>query len=405
MSTPSPTPTGAHIAMFSIAAPGHVNPSLDVIRELVDRGHRVSYAIPAEFADKVAEAGAEPRIYESAITTKVDPSFWGTELIDALEIFLEDSVRALPQLAEAFAGDEPDLVLYDIAAYPARVLAHTWGVPAVQLSPSMVAWEGYEAEVGEPATRDMRQTERGIAYYRRFRDWLTEHGLPDPDPDRFAGRPARCVALISEVMQPNADRVNRDVYTFTGPCLSGRAEQEEWRRPTDARNVMLVSLGSAFTKAPDFYRSCVAAFGGLPGWHVVLQIGRHVTEEELGPIPANFEVHSWVPQLAILREADLFVTHAGMGGSQEGLVCRVPMIAVPQAVDQYGNAEMLESLGVARRLETEAATPQALREAFEQLTGDQEMPARWAAVAERTRAEGGTTSAADLIEAELPVRP
>ncbi len=46
--------------MFSIAAHGHVNPSLEVIRELVARGHRVSYAVPASFAAKVAETGATP---------------------------------------------------------------------------------------------------------------------------------------------------------------------------------------------------------------------------------------------------------------------------------------------------------------------------------------------------------
>lgn len=49
----------AHIAMFSIAAHGHVNPSLEVIRELVARGHRVTYAVPPVLADKVAATGAE----------------------------------------------------------------------------------------------------------------------------------------------------------------------------------------------------------------------------------------------------------------------------------------------------------------------------------------------------------
>jgi macrolide glycosyltransferase len=51
--------TRSHIAMFSIAAHGHVNPSLEVIRELVARGHRVTYAVPPLFAEKVAEP--EPR--------------------------------------------------------------------------------------------------------------------------------------------------------------------------------------------------------------------------------------------------------------------------------------------------------------------------------------------------------
>lgn len=82
--------------MFSIAAHGHVNPSLEVIRELVARGHRVSYAIPASFADKVAATGAEPVIYTSVLPTEENPEDWGTELIDNIEPFLEDAVQALP---------------------------------------------------------------------------------------------------------------------------------------------------------------------------------------------------------------------------------------------------------------------------------------------------------------------
>jgi hypothetical protein len=39
--------------------------------------------------------------------------------------------------------------------------------------------------------------------------------------------------------------------------------------------------------------------------------------------------------------------HAGMGGCSEGLCEGVPMIAVPQAVDQFTNAQMLAQSGVA----------------------------------------------------------
>lgn len=68
----------AHIAMFSIALHGHVNPSLEVIRELVARGHRVTYAIPPLLADKVAEAGAEPKLWNSTLPgPDADPEAWG----------------------------------------------------------------------------------------------------------------------------------------------------------------------------------------------------------------------------------------------------------------------------------------------------------------------------------------
>lgn len=393
----------AHIAMFSIAAHGHVNPSIEVIRELVARGHRVSYAIPASFAEKVAETGATPVIWNSTLPTDDEPEAWGTELIDNLEPFLNDAVQALPQLAAAFEGDEPDLVIHDITAYPAPVLAHRWGVPAVSLSPNLVAWEGYEEEVAGPMFADLKASERGQAYYARFAAWLTENGLGD-QVDSFQGRPRRSVVLIPRALQPNADRVDTSVYTFVGACQGDRtATQGRWQRPESAegRKVLLVSLGSAFTKQPAFYRACAEAFGDLPDWHVVLQIGKFTDEADLGTIPANVEVHRWVPQLDILRQADAFITHAGAGGSQEGLATATPMVAVPQAVDQFGNADMLVSLGVARHVPMELADAATLREAVLALLSDPGVAARCEEVRAQMASEGGTRQAADLIEAEL----
>jgi MGT family glycosyltransferase len=194
--------------------------------------------------------------------------------------------------------------------------------------------------------------------------------------------------------------VDESVYSFVGACQGDRASEGEWKRPADAEKVLLVSLGSSFTNQPAFYRECVKAFGDLSGWHMVLQIGRYVDESELGELPRNVEVHSWVPQLSVLRQADAFITHAGAGGSQEGLATGTPMVAVPQAVDQFGNADMLVGLGVARRVATEAPAAE-LREAVLSLTSDPDVAARLASIRAEMAGEGGTRRAADLIEAEL----
>lgn len=192
----------AHIAMFSIALHGHVNPSLEVIRELVARGHRVTYAIPPLLADKVAEAGAEPKLWNSTLPgPDADPEAWGSTLLDNVEPFLADAIQSLPQLAQAYEGDEPDLVLHDIASYTARVLGRRWEVPVISLSPCMVAWEGYEQEVGEPMWEEPRKTERGQAYYARFHAWLEENGITD-HPDPFIGRPDRSLVLIPKRSSP-----------------------------------------------------------------------------------------------------------------------------------------------------------------------------------------------------------
>ncbi|WP_406174667.1 macrolide-inactivating glycosyltransferase [Streptomyces sp. NBC_00996] len=390
----------AHIAMFSIAAHGHVNPSIEVIRELVARGHRVTYAIPPAFAAKIAETGAEPKLWQTTLPTDDDPDAWGSELIDNIEPFLADALQAEPQLAAAYAGDEPDLVPYDITAYPARVLAHRWGVPIVQLSPNLVAWEGYEEEVGKPMFEPLERTPRGKAFYETFARWIAENGM-DLSVEDFMGRPDRCLVLIPKVLQPNADRVDEKRYTFVGACQGDRAAQGDWQRPADAEKVLLVSLGSSFTKQPGFYRECVRAFGDLPGWHVVLQIGKFVDPSELGEVPGNVEVHPWVPQMSVLRQADAFITHAGAGGSQEGLATGTPMVAVPQAVDQFGNADTLQALGVARQVPMETATAQTLREAVLSIADDPEVARRLHEIREQMAQEGGTRRAADLVEAEL----
>jgi MGT family glycosyltransferase len=386
----------AHIAMVSIPAPGHVNPSLEVIRELVARGHRVTYANDPAWAETVRAVGAELVPYHSTLPFHRDDAWEGDD-IDALRLFLDDAIAMLPQLRAAYDTDRPDLFLYDIAGGPARILGAQWGIPAVQLSPTYVAWEGYEDDMRE-TTDAWKADPRGADYYRTLADWLTENGMPADES--WMGRPERCLVLIPRALQPNADQVGPG-YTFVGPFLAPRPEQGEWVRPASAEKLLLVSLGSAFTDHPDFYRRCIAAFGDLPGWHVVLQIGSHVDPAVLGAVPASVEVHSWVPQLAILEQADAFLTHAGMGGSVEGLWTGTPMIAAPQAVDQFGNADALVAAGVARRIDSDTVTPEELRAALTELTGSAEVAARSAEIRADLREHGGVARAVELIEQEL----
>nr|WP_121162896.1 macrolide family glycosyltransferase [Micromonospora pisi] len=382
--------------MIGIPAVSHLLPSVEIIRELVARGHRVTYANDPAVTDLVTATGAQFVPYDS--TLPVADHDWPDDPIAAMGVFLDDAVAALPQLRAAYDHDRADLYLYDIGSFAARALAEAHQRPIVQLSPTYVAWNGYEQDVAA----QLWELPGATAYRAKFAAWLAGNGATTTDVDAFSGRPARALALIPRAMQPHADRVDNDVVTFVGPCFGERADQGGWTPPTGTEKVLLISLGSAYTRQPEFYRQCLAAFGDLSGWHVVLQVGKHTDPAELGRIPGNVEVHPWVAQLAILERADAFVTHAGMGGSSEGLFTGTPMIAVPQAVDQFTNADRLVELGVARRIDTSDATAATLREALLALTTDAEVTRRCAALRTAARAEGGTSRAADLIEALLP---
>ncbi|MEV7191167.1 macrolide family glycosyltransferase [Streptomyces sp. NPDC093510] len=385
----------AHIAMIGVPMVSHVLPGLEIIRELVARGHRVTYANDPATAGLIEPTGAELVAYESTLPFR--DNIWPEDPIAASALFLDDAMAVLPQLHAAYDDDPADLYLYDIGAYVARALAEAQGRPIVQLSPTYVAWGSYQEDVGAY----LAQLPGADALEARFKEWLAGSGATTLDVAEFSGRPPRAIATVARAMQPHADTVDPERIDFVGPCLGDRALRESWTRPTGAEKVLLVSLGSAYTVQPEFYRRCVAAFGDLPGWHVVLQIGKHVDRAELGDVPGNVEVRSWAPQLAVLEQADAFVTHAGMGSSGEGLFAGVPMIAVPQGAEQPMNADRLVELGVARRIDTEAATADALRAALLELVSDPEVARRSAALRAGARAEGGAARAADLIEAEL----
>ena len=49
----------SRIVFFSIPAYGHTNPTVEVVRQLVRRGHRVRYYSFEEFRAKLEGAGAE----------------------------------------------------------------------------------------------------------------------------------------------------------------------------------------------------------------------------------------------------------------------------------------------------------------------------------------------------------
>ena len=169
--------------MVGIPAISHILPSLEIIRELVARGHRVTYANDPRVADVITATGAELVPYTSTLPVTDDD--WPEDPIAAMGVFLDDNIQRLPGLKAVYDDDPADLYLYDIGGYAGRALAESQGRPVVQLSPSMVAWKGYEEEVAA----QIWALPGAEAYRAKFAEWLVEAGATTTDMDALLRPP------------------------------------------------------------------------------------------------------------------------------------------------------------------------------------------------------------------------
>lgn len=254
-----------HIAVVAASAPSHMYPHLAVVTELIRRGHRVSYLVGGHLAGLATPTGADVIACTSVLpgAPGAPESFAEADPVAGMRMFFDEAVHVLPQVHAALDADRPDLVLYDIGGMAGPVAADRWGVPAAQLSPSEVAWDGYHDDMAE-ILGPILGSPSGLAYRRAFDDWLTDScsGLTFDD---VTGAPRRCLVLIPRVMQRNSERVG-DRYRFVGPCIDPRREDPvDWSPPAGDGPLALLAFGTAYTGRADVYRNVIEALDGQAG--------------------------------------------------------------------------------------------------------------------------------------------
>ncbi|KAA3664904.1 MAG: hypothetical protein DWQ04_03340 [Chloroflexi bacterium] len=92
-----------------------------------------------------------------------------------------------------------------------------------------------------------------------------------------------------------------------------------------------------------FLQRVVAAFRQRPEWDLVLASGVETAVSHFEPIPENVLVCERVPQLRLLEQADVVLTHGGIGTINECITYGVPMITYSTGkMEQNGSAARVE---------------------------------------------------------------
>ena len=133
--------------------------------------------------------------------------------------------------------------------------------------------------------------------------------------------------------------------------------------------------------------------------HVVATTGPVVDPSRLS-VPANAEVHRWVPHVELMPRATLMIGHGGHGTTLQALAHDLPMVLVPMhpLLDQPVVARSVEAAG-AGRVVRKKANVDRLRPVIATMLADGPHRAAAARLGREIRALPGAAGAADRIEA------
>lgn len=398
------------IVMTAMPAAGHVNPAVPLVRELVRRGIDVTVHVTEEFRAVAEQAGANVRAYpDGSISSRAiaDANAQGGSA-KVVQRLLEATQTLFPLLEPELREDPPDAIMFDSNALWGRMLATSLRLPAISLMTTIlvnasvvrdltarerlaVAWESATSLPGTFGARGRLMRSCG-------RDYL-------PSSPMFPARGDLTIFPIPAWIQSRDDRCDADSH-FVGPSIdaalhSGEIDQELERLLEDDTPLVLVSLGTLHRGGEDFFRPCIEAFAALPV-NALLVVGRGMDPAAFESASSNIVVRAAVPQLAVLRHAAVFVTHGGMNSVMEGLHFAVPMVVIPQQVEQFliGQAVAERGAGLVLRqhLGGRKTGARELRTSVATLLDDSSYAASARTLAATLHEGGGATAAADLVE-------
>jgi MGT family glycosyltransferase len=345
----------AKYVFLNVPARGHVNPTLAVAQELVRRGQAVSYYVTEEFRDVVEATGAVFQPYESKLKDMpaMPPSFSGmgggpTGRIGPM-FMLEDMQSVPSQVIDRIRAEQPDAIIYDFMCAWAKTIIDELQVPAIAVRATYASNEHFNLMEHMRASMQNRPGAREMM--ERMRAYMEAQGAGMASAfasifSAFSRVEQLNIIFMPKEFQPAADTFD-DRYLFVGPSILPRHEAPDFPfdRLSAERPLLYISLGSIFTNQPDFYKQCFAAFADQD-WQVLLSIGKRTDLAALGPVPENFLLSAYVPQLDILPRTQLFVTHAGTNSVMESMYFGVPMVLIPQQPEQQLHAQRVVDMGL-----------------------------------------------------------
>jgi UDP:flavonoid glycosyltransferase YjiC (YdhE family) len=334
---------------------GHLNPMLPLISALLRAGSDVVVATgEAVHADvealgarfEPAGQGLDAWFGRLAARTRGAPGDGlpseriGHYFVPRLfaEIAAADMVDDLLAAGERM---RPDLVVFDAEAFAGPLVARLLGARPVNhlfgplLAPDVSA---LAADAVSPL-------------------WRSFGHDPPSDAGMYDGvTVAICPAALDPAQPPRGVRL--ELRPAPGPLEAPHRQ---------APPLVYFTLGTLWSNA-DVVRTVLAGVADLPV-RVVATLGS-LDPADISAVPPNVDLHRYIPQQEILPNASLVIHHAGAGTMFGALAHGLPQVALPQAADNFINADLLVRSGAATALAPGELTAESVAKAVRRVLAE-----------------------------------
>ena len=338
------------IVFFCIPAHGHTNPTLGVVRELVSRGHQVWYYSYHALREKIESTGAvfvpcDDYDVESKLSAK-DGARIGKDLAFSTKILVDTTLALDDKVCAEMAQLKPDCIVADSMAIWGKAVALKLGIPFVS-STTTFAFNQHSARVMKQGVGTLIKTILSMAKATKQIKRLQKKGYPVKNVLDLISNDDNIHTIVytSPEFQPCSETFS-DNFSFVGPSIRPAVDNIEKTQ----NKLIYISMGTVNNDMLPFYKECIAALVDTDH-QVILSVGHLVPVASFNDLPEHISVFPHVDQIAVLQQADVFVSHCGMNSVSESLYFGVPLVMLPQTAEQSGVAERVSQLGAGIKLE------------------------------------------------------
>mgnify|MGYP002733558079 CR=1 FL=1 len=337
------------IVFFCIPAHGHTNPTLGVVRELVSCGHQVWYYSYNIMRDKIESAGAtfvscDDYDMEQRLSPK-DAARVGKDLAYSTKILVDTTLALDDKVCADMEQLKPDCIVADSMATWGKAVAMKLGIPFVS-STTTFAFNQHSAKIMKQSFGELLKMLFSMPKISKQIKRLQSKGYPIKSVLDIIQNDdnTHTVVYTSPEFQPCSETFS-DKYAFVGPSIRPATDRFEKKR----NKLIYITMGTVNNDMMPLYKKCLSALADTD-YQVIMSVGNIVSIEEFGELPENISVFSHVDQIAVLQQADVFVSHCGMNSVSESLYFGVPLVMLPQTAEQGGVAERVYQLGAGMKL-------------------------------------------------------